>query len=58
MVKVMNRLRFIDFFGPKIVHFQNILFRGRPEQEKELELISSWRFCGGEEKPTLICRHN
>lgn len=37
------------FLGPKIVHFQNILFRARPEQEKELELISSWRFCAGEE---------
>lgn len=37
------------FLGPKIVHLQNILFRARPEQEKELELISSWRFCAGEE---------
>jgi hypothetical protein len=37
------------FLGPKIVHFQNILFRARPEQEKELELISSWRFCAGKE---------
>lgn len=39
------------FLGPKIVHFQNILFRAGPEHEKELELISSWRFCAGEESP-------
>lgn len=37
------------FLGPKIVHFLNILFRAWPEQKKELELISSWRFCAGEE---------
>lgn len=39
----------LQILGPKIVHFQNILFRARPEQEKELELIFSWRFCAGEE---------
>lgn len=38
------------FLGLKIVHFRNILFRARPEQEKELELISSWRFCAGGER--------
>lgn len=48
MVKVMNQLKDLQISWPKIVHFKYII-QSKAEQKKELELISSWRFCAGEE---------
>lgn len=47
IVKVVNHLKIYKYLGPKINHFWNKLFRVRSKEK--IELISSWRFCAGEE---------